>query len=222
MSDKKKKPADISHNPFKPLKGLPFSGDPPVGKLDSDDAPPPIKKTCHQKDHRLFEDEMSDWGVKRLERDDDVTAEEGPVEPSAAPIELDAGKTDDSLLFQLAMDGVEPVFKDEWTEEEGASPAPRRRRQVRLGRLKPEAQLDLHGMRRDEALAKVRFFLENAHHRGFKTVLIITGKGDRLNDGPVLRHAVIELLVREQDRVLEWIEAPRRYGGSGALVVCLR
>lgn len=221
MSDKKKKTADVFHNPFKPLKGLPVSGNPPAGKPDPDDSPSPIQTTCSQEDHHLFEDEMGAWGVKRLERGD-VAAEEDLVEPSAAPIEPDAGKIDDDLLFQLAMDGVDPAFKDEWTEEEAASPAPRRRRQVRLGRLKPEAQLDLHGMRRDEALAKVRFFLENAHHRGFKTVLIITGKGDRSNDGPVLRHAVIELLKQGQDGVLEWMEAPRRYGGSGALVVCLR
>jgi len=224
MSGKKKKTDDISHNPFKALKGLSVSDAPKAQKPKPEAAEPGLKKDIAREDPRLFEEEMGGMGVKRLDEDDDfaVDADQTPVKQSSASTEEEPAELDDAELFKLAVNGVDRVFKDEWPEEEAGSAAPRRRKQLRLGQLKPEAQLDLHGMTRDEALDKVRFFLENAHHHGFRVVLIITGKGARSGTGPVLRTAVLGLLERTQDRVLEWVEAPRQYGGSGAVVVFLR
>jgi len=125
--------------------------------------------------------------------------------------------------FLEAIGNVEKVFKDEWPEDEPARQAvPRRMKQVERGQLKPEVELDLHGLTVAEASAKVRFFLQDAIYHGFQTALVITGKGLHSNDGPVLRQAMETLLNQQPEQVVEWGIAPRRYGGEGALVVFLR
>jgi len=224
MSDRNKKPNGISHNPFKDLKGLSVSN-PPQKQPPSAGRPKPEPENIpRHEDPLCFEREMQGLGVKRLDTEDDHPAaaedasHEGLAEPSGGSL-VDA---DDAALFQQAVAGMDQIFKGELTESETGAAAPRRRKQLKIGQLKPEAQLDLHGLKSEEALQKVRFFLENARHHGFATVLIITGKGNRSDAGPVLSAAVAGLLDQMQEQVVEWITAPRQYGGSGALVVFLR
>ena len=99
---------------------------------------------------------------------------------------------------------------------------PRRMKQLERGEFEPSGVLDLHGLKRDEALARTRAFLCHAARRGWPLVLVVTGKGLRSPEGPVLRRAVAQLLDRSRDLVVEWGEAPRRLGGAGALAVFLR
>ncbi len=118
---------------------------------------------------------------------------------------------------------MDNVFRDEIPEAAAASAPPRRMRQLRQGKLTPEAKLDLHGLNRQEAREKVRFFLEDAVFHGLKTVLVITGRGKGSSDGPVLRTFMEGYLSKEAKAwVLEWDRAPARYGGDGALVVFLK
>jgi DNA-nicking Smr family endonuclease len=83
--------------------------------------------------------------------------------------------------------------------------------------------LDLHGLRREEALAALPRFLRSALQKGQKAVLVITGKGNHSAEEPVLQQAVASWL-REAGRelVVEFAPAPREMGGSGAFVVFLR
>ncbi len=98
-----------------------------------------------------------------------------------------------------------------------------RLRQVKRGVVSVEYQLDLHGLRREEALTALPAFLRSARNKGQKAVLVITGKGNHSADEPVLQQAVASWL-RESGReqVLEFAPAPREMGGSGAFVVFLR
>jgi DNA-nicking Smr family endonuclease len=71
----------------------------------------------------------------------------------------------------------------------------------------PVAQtLDLHGMTAPEAQAAVRRLLENWHTRQPGAVVhVITGKGKRSADGPVLRGAVKAMLTGElREFVADW------------------
>ncbi len=228
MAAKKKSPRnDFSNNPFKDLKGLSVS-DERVEKSSAKQkapAPPPLAKPVQkqEEDPRLFEQEMGWLGVQRLTQDappnNDVRQEGDSTEQT-----MDATVTqeDDETLLALAMDGVEATFKDDWPADQSEAAAPRRRRQLKRGHVKPEAELDLHGLTREEALTRVGHFLENARHHGFRVVLVITGKGTRADGEGVLRSAVGSFLSNQPGMVLEWFEAPRQYGGSGALVVFLR
>jgi len=116
-----------------------------------------------------------------------------------------------------------PCKDDETTVETEVSRArPRRMKQLERGALQPAGTLDLHGLTRDEALARTRAFLAHAARQGWPVVLLITGKGLHSQEGPVLRGEVEHLLAEARDLVLEWGVAPRRHGGAGALAVFLR
>jgi DNA-nicking Smr family endonuclease len=98
-----------------------------------------------------------------------------------------------------------------------------RLRQVKRGVVSVEYQLDLHGLRREEALIALPRFLRSAIQKGQKAVLVITGKGNHSAEEPVLQQAVASWL-REAGRelVVEFAPAPREMGGSGAFVLFLR
>ena len=93
---------------------------------------------------------------------------------------------------------------------------------LRRGRWAIQGELDLHGLTRDEAVARTRAFLAHAARQRWPAVVIVTGKGLHSAEGPVLRRTVERLLDSSRELVLEWGEAPRRFGGAGALAVFLR
>jgi DNA-nicking Smr family endonuclease len=95
-----------------------------------------------------------------------------------------------------------------------------------------DARLDLHGMRQREAHGALRSFLLNAASRGYKHVLVITGKGvsaERqrdhfLEERGVLRRLVPQWLSEPEMRnlVVSYTASHVRHGGDGALYVKLR
>jgi DNA-nicking Smr family endonuclease len=109
------------------------------------------------------------------------------------------------------------------------APLERRLRQkLARGRAAPDAAIDLHGMRRQEAFAALREFLARAQIAGARLVLVVTGKGERVaSEGGaagVLRISVPNWLRGAEYRsiVLGFEEASRPHGGAGALYVRLR
>src|SRR5262249_19750190 len=65
----------------------------------------------------------------------------------------------------------------------------RRARRIASGKVDIEARIDLHGMRQSDAHARLRHFLLDAHARGLKTVLVITGKGGEAQKGDYMADA---------------------------------
>jgi DNA-nicking Smr family endonuclease len=108
------------------------------------------------------------------------------------------------------------------------APLERRLRQkLARGRAAPDAAIDLHGMRRQDAFAALREFLARAQIAGARLVLVVTGKGRSASeDGAagVLRKSVPNWLRGADYRaiVLGFDEASRPHGGAGALYVRLR
>ena len=83
----------------------------------------------------------------------------------------------------------------------------------------PDAELDLHGKTREEAIMMVQNFVMTCHANQFRTALIITGKGIHSgNQGPVLKREVQLWLERNGKQYLrDFHTAPERFGGSGAI-----
>jgi DNA-nicking Smr family endonuclease len=212
------------NSPFKSLKGLSVSGPPTRVTSSSKDCGKDSGSGPDGDDQHAFADEMASLGVKPLpgQRDEVVGDSERAVGKSSEPQEQVLHERDTAIFLEAVSD-MTTIFKDE-----GADSAPirqavaRRMKQVERGQLKPEAVLDLHGLTIDEATTRALFFLQNAVHHNLGTVLIITGKGLHSNDGPVLQESIKKLLRQSVDSVLEWGVAPRRYGGTGALLVFLR
>jgi DNA-nicking Smr family endonuclease len=106
-------------------------------------------------------------------------------------------------------------------------------RKLERGHLAVEARLDLHGMKQREAHAALRRFLKSAQGKGYRHVLVITGKGAvtdtrrsfyEEDQRGVLRQAVPHWLAAPDlaHVVVSFSPAPRRLGGEGALYVRLR
>lgn len=95
-------------------------------------------------------------------------------------------------------------------------------RKLRRGHWVIQSQLDLHGMRRDEAREALAEFLRNATKRGQRCVRVIHGKGlGSVNREPVLKNKVRSWLVQKEE-VIAFCQARAADGGAGALVVLLK
>lgn len=222
-SSKKTAPQNtFSHSPFKNLKGLSAfeldKAEPTKDSPQSVEGKAPLPEAATGQ--TSFVEEMDFLGVKPLpERDKElpVIDDASGVQPPA-PSRLER----DNEEFFSAIGAMDKVFKDEWPEDSPPKALPRRMKQVEKGQLKPQAELDLHGLTVAEATSRVGFFLQNSIYQGYDVVLVITGKGLHSDGGPVLRQAVEDVLTSCREKVVEWGLAPGRYGGSGALVVFLR
>ncbi len=102
---------------------------------------------------------------------------------------------------------------------------------MKRGKLKPEARLDLHGMRVDTAHPALIRFVLSSQASGKRLVLVITGKGkDRDGPGPiptprgVLRNQVPNWLSLPPlaQAVLQVTPAHISHGGDGAYYIYLR
>ena len=104
---------------------------------------------------------------------------------------------------------------------------------MRRGLLEPDARIDLHGMTQVAAHRTLFTWLAAAHQRGYRLVLVITGKGNPKNDENaswmMSAHGVLKQMVPR------WLNEPElaaliasvqpahaKHGGGGALYVYLR
>jgi DNA-nicking Smr family endonuclease len=95
-------------------------------------------------------------------------------------------------------------------------------RKLRRGVWTLQAQVDLHGLRTDEARETLGQFLKEAQFRGWRCVRVVHGKGlGSPGRVPVIKDKVKRWLV-QSDRVLAFVQARGDEGGAGALIVLLQ
>jgi DNA-nicking Smr family endonuclease len=95
-------------------------------------------------------------------------------------------------------------------------------RKLRRGEWAIQTQLDLHGLRSDEAREKLSLFIRDAHKRGLRCVRVVHGKGlGSPGKAPVLKSKVQSWLVQKKE-VLAFVQAKPAEGGAGALLVLLQ
>ena len=111
--------------------------------------------------------------------------------------------TDEALSFRRPEIGVEVV------------------RKLRRGVWAIQAQLDLHGCKRDEARERLNAFVHEARRAGLRCVRVIHGKGNGSpGREPVLKGKVRSWLVQKKE-VIAFVQARASDGGAGALLVLL-
>jgi DNA-nicking Smr family endonuclease len=94
-------------------------------------------------------------------------------------------------------------------------------RKLRRGVWAIQAQLDLHGLRRDEAREALGAFLREASRSGSRCVRVVHGKGHGSpGREPVLKGKVKSWLVQKSE-VIAFTQARAAQGGAGALIVLL-
>ncbi|HMN93559.1 MAG TPA: Smr/MutS family protein [Hydrogenophaga sp.] len=93
---------------------------------------------------------------------------------------------------------------------------------LRAGRWSIQRQIDLHGLRTDEAREALGRFLRECHQQGLRCVRVVHGKGlGSPGRTPVLKDRVPRWLVQKSE-VLAFAQARPVDGGAGALLVLLR
>ena len=103
-----------------------------------------------------------------------------------------------------------------------AGVGPESLRKLRRGHWVTQAQLDLHGLRTDEAREAVAAFVAQCARDGLRCVRIIHGKGlGSRNRQPVLKDKTLRWLTQRQE-VIAFCQAPPFAGGGGALLVLLK
>ncbi len=94
-------------------------------------------------------------------------------------------------------------------------------RKLRRGDWSIQRQLDLHGLRRDDAREVLSIFIREAHKHGIRCVRVVHGKGlGSPGKAPILKSRVHSWLVQKNE-VLAFVQAKPADGGAGALVVLL-
>ena len=105
-----------------------------------------------------------------------------------------------------------------WT---GAPPADRGgEKRVRRGKLEIDASLDLHGHTQETGRSAVLRFIQAAHARGDRTIIVITGAG-RAGQG-VLKQRLPDWLAEVRPLIAGFAQAHRSHGGAGAYYVFLK
>jgi DNA-nicking Smr family endonuclease len=95
-------------------------------------------------------------------------------------------------------------------------------RKLRRGEWTIQAEIDLHGLRREEAREALSEFLRDAHRQGLRCVRVVHGKGlGSPGKAPVLKGKVHSWLVQKNE-VLAFVQARADEGGAGAVVVLLK
>ena len=95
-------------------------------------------------------------------------------------------------------------------------------KKLRTGGWTIQSEIDLHGLRRDEARESLGQFIRDAMKMGWRCVRVIHGKGlGSPGKTPVLKSKALAWLIQKNE-VLAFVQAKADQGGAGALVVLLK
>ena len=141
---------------------------------------------------------------------------------SSNPSSLTFEETDQSgdLMKQIFDNLKDLPNKETHTEENAEQISIKKSRSSTRDLLKrPDDEIDLHGKTRDEAIMIVQKFVIDCYQKNLSSALIITGKGNHSAEkNPVLKTEVKLWLERNGDTyITDFMEAPPRFGGSGAI-----
>jgi DNA-nicking Smr family endonuclease len=95
-------------------------------------------------------------------------------------------------------------------------------RKLRRGEWTLQREIDLHGLRREDAREALSTFIREAFRQGIRCVRVVHGKGlGSPGKTPVLKGRVHSWLIQKTE-VLAFVQARGDEGGAGALVVLLK
>jgi DNA-nicking Smr family endonuclease len=142
--------------------------------------------------------------------------------PSPEPIQTRADEK--QVMVDMLSDEFDPI--DTATGEELLFARPGIQKQVlrklRAGKFAIEAELDLHGLRVDEARQQLIQFLQQCRDSGKRCVRIIHGKGLGSHQKQPILKGKTNRWLQQIDAVLAFCSARQVDGGTGALYVLLK
>ncbi len=111
--------------------------------------------------------------------------------------------TDDGLSFRRSGVGQDVVTR------------------LRRGHWAIQAELDLHGLRRDEARDSLAAFVRVAAQRGHRCLRVVHGKGHGSPGREPVLKGKVQRWLGQRNEVIAFAQASGPQGGAGALIVLL-
>lgn len=148
-----------------------------------------------------------------------------PISPTPPePIARQRVKDEENALKESLSDAFEPyalLDTDETLSFSRPGVGADVMRKLRKGHWHIQAQLDLHGLRQDQAREAVGQFVRDSHKAGLRCIRVVHGKGlGSEGKAPVLKSKVPRWLAQKQE-VIAYVQARPVHGGAGALLVLL-
>lgn len=172
-----------------------------------------------EREHRLFE--IAVGPVQRLP----AHGRAQPPRPYPEPRPLQRERDEAAVMREALSDefDVETLLHtDEQLSYRRPGLGPEVVRKLREGRWAIQREIDLHGLRTDEAREALGRFVRDSHQQGLRCVRVVHGKGlGSPGRAPVLKGRVLRWLVQKKE-VMAFVQARPADGGAGALVVLLR
>lgn len=186
------------------------------------------KKGISDEERAYFRNAMSD--VTPLEKNQ---PEKEPL-PEEKPQPETTEKPLKKIVLQprMAMEFEKPAFRHSDTQATISSEdilsfsrdglQHKRFTQLRQGKTRPEATLDLHEHTSDQAIHATDAFLKRCHERHIRYACIIHGKGLYSTDNkPVIKNLLNHYL-RQHPLVIAFHSAKNKDGGAGALYLIIK
>lgn len=133
-------------------------------------------------------------------------------------MEADSKKTINPMELWLRRYGV--TDKDRAADEYAERTKMESREYLRT--MRPEARIDLHGLTRDEAWARLSSFVNDCIRRGLKKILIIHGKGNHSHGSDPVLGAMVKTFIEQNKNLGTSGHPDRSMGGSGATWVIIK
>ena len=172
-----------------------------------------------EREHRLFE--IAVGPVQRLP----AHGRAQPPRPYPEPRPLQRERDEAAVMREALSDefDVETLLHtDDQLSYRRPGLGPEVVRKLREGRWAIQREIDLHGLRTDEAREALGRFVRDSHQQGLRCVRVVHGKGlGSPGRAPVLKGRVLRWLVQKKE-VMAFVQARPADGGAGALVVLLR
>lgn len=148
-----------------------------------------------------------------------------PVQGQVEPLPMQRQRDEASVMREALSDefDVETLLHtDELLSYRRPGLGPDVVRKLRAGHWSIQRQIDLHGLRTEEAREALGRFVRECHQNGLRCVRVVHGKGlGSPGRAPVLKNRVLRWLVQKNE-VMAFAQARPAEGGAGALVVLLR
>lgn len=158
--------------------------------------------------------------VERMPSSNQANIPKVPRAPVATQLQIDEAKViQDSLSDEFDVSTL--LDTDDALSFRRPSVGPEVTRKLRKGDWAIQREIDLHGLRSDEARLALTTFIREAHKYGIRCVRVVHGKGlGSPGKTPVLKSKVHSWLV-QKNQVMAFVQAKPAEGGAGALVVLL-
>ncbi len=141
------------------------------------------------------------------------------------PLPVQQRRDDEAVLRESLSDGFDTstlLETDDALSFRRPGIGPDVARKLRKGEWSIQREIDLHGLRTDDARQALGSFIREAHKHGMRCVRVVHGKGlGSPGKTPVLKGKVHSWLIQKNE-VLAFVQARASEGGAGALVVLLQ